>query len=57
MCSAVPVGQESIVADAAKALRQDVKKKSPDELNRADSNISHLIVFSILNPEGYRAIL
>jgi len=57
MCFAVPVGQESIVADAAKPLRQDVEKKSPDELNRADGHFSHLIVFSILNPEGYRTIL
>lgn len=57
MCFAVPVGQESIVADAAKPLRQDVEKKSPDKLNRADGHFSHLIVLSILNPEGYRTIL
>ena len=57
MCFAVPVGQKTIMADAAKPMRQDVEKKSVDELNRADGNISHLIVFSILNPEAYRTIL
>ena len=57
MCFAVPVGQKTIVADAAKPLRQDVEKKSVDELNRADGGRSHLIVFSILNPESYRTIL
>ena len=53
----VPVGQKAIVADAAKALRQDVKQKSVDKLDRADGLFSHLIVFSVLNPEGYRTIL
>jgi len=57
MCFAVPVGQKSIVADAAKPMRQDVEKKSVDELNRADGHFSHHILFSILNPEGYRTIL
>ena len=53
----VPICQKAIMADAAKPLRQDVEKKSVYELNRADGNISHLIVFSILNPEAYRTIL
>ena len=34
-----------------------MEHKSPDELNRADGHFSHLILFSILNPEAYRTIL
>ena len=53
----VPICQKAIVADAAKPLRQDVQEKSSDKLDSADGGRSHLIVFSILNPEAYRTIL
>ena len=57
MCFAVPVGQKTIVADAAKPLRQDVEQKPVDKLDSADGSRSHLNLFSIFNPEAYRTIL
>jgi len=53
----VPICQKAIVADAAKPLRQDVQEKSSDKLDSADGGRSHLILFSIFNPEAYRTIL